>query len=124
MEYKPNEKELDFVRRQYENASAFITICAGMQVALEAGLLEGKKATAPREMLPMLRQSAPGVDWQEKRWEQDGKMWTSGALLNGLDLMRVFAEETWGKQTGLVDWAVKLGHWPKRDQQYGEIAVV
>lgn len=123
MEYQLTEKELAFIRKSYDDASAFITICGGMQAALEAGVLDGKKATAPRELLPMLRQSAPAVDWQETRWQQDGKLWTSGALLNGLDLMRVFAEETWGKETGLVDWAVKVGHWPKRDQGYAEVAV-
>lgn len=50
-----------------------------MLAPLEAGVLTGC-ATAPREMLPLLRQTAPHVDWQEKRWHQEGKVWTSGAV--------------------------------------------
>ncbi|KAI7919915.1 tRNA (cytosine-5-)-methyltransferase NCL1 [Pyricularia oryzae] len=120
--YVPTATELAFVRRTYETCSAFIAICGGVQVPLMAGLLDGKKATGPRFLLDMFRQQAPATEWLEKRWVRDGKMWTSGALLNGLDLMHAFAHEHWGNVSGdeesLVGFSCKITAWPNRDIDY------
>lgn len=51
----------------------------------EQGKEEGKKTT-----------------WVERRWARDGKMWTSGALLNGLDLMREFVKEYWPEMAAAI----------------------
>lgn len=75
--------EVAFVRKCHEHCEALLFICGGFLVALQSGLLEGKTATAPRPMLKMLRQMNPEVQWVERRWARDGKIWTSGALLNG-----------------------------------------
>lgn len=120
MRYKITETELAYVRKAYEESSAFITICGGFQAALEAGVFKGKTATAPRLMLPHLRQCAADVQWEERRWHRDGKLWTSGALLNGLDLMSAFGQETWGGEGSLMKYLIELGHWPVRDLQYGD----
>ena len=66
----------------------------------------------------MLKQQAPNVNWVDKRWCRDGKVWTSGALLNGLDLMRAFASEVWGGEGTLAEWWLALGSWPVRDVDY------
>ncbi len=44
-------------------------------------------------MVPMLQNMSQEVNWVTKRWARDGKIWTSGALLNGTDMTRAFAEE-------------------------------
>jgi transcriptional regulator GlxA family with amidase domain len=82
-----------------------------------AGLLRGKTATAPRFLLPLAKEMSPDTNFVEKRWCRDGKLWTSGALLNGLDLMREFALTYWGGR-GLVEYLGELGHWPIRDVDY------
>ncbi|KAL8400846.1 hypothetical protein RB594_001028 [Gaeumannomyces avenae] len=120
--YKPNEAELAFVRRMHETCAAFISVCAGVEVPLLAGLLVGKTATGPRPMVPMLRQQAPQTNWVEKRWVRDGKMWTSGALLNGLDLIHEFAAATWGGEGTLMDYLLKGGAVPSRDVDYKDVA--
>lgn len=123
--YVPTATELAFVRRTYETCSAFIAICGGVQVPLMAGLLDGKKATGPRFLLDMFRQQAPATEWLEKRWVRDGKMWTSGALLNGLDLMHAFAHEHWGNVSGdeesLVGFSCKITAWPNHDIDYKDV---
>lgn len=72
-------------------------------------------------MLGGLRKAAPGVKWVEKRWVRDGKMWSSGALLNGLDLMRAFLMEYWGGEGSLVEFGLKLGAYPVRDVEYADV---
>ncbi|UQC83846.1 YjeF [Colletotrichum lupini] len=99
LKYKTSEAELAFIRKVYEQCSAFLTICGGMFPLLEAGLLAGKTATCPRMIVSAMKKSIPVVDWVETRWAHDGKLWTSSSLLNGTDMMRAFAEATWGGKT-------------------------
>lgn len=120
LDYEPSEAELDFIRKTYETCSAFITICGGFEVPFAAGLFDGKTVTGPRPMLAQMRQVAPQTTWLEKRWHRDGKLWTSGAVTNGLDLIRAFATEYWGGEGSLVDFFVGLGHFPKRDINYAD----
>lgn len=116
--YTATETELAFIRKAHDDCSAFLSICGRCVHPLAAGSLEGKTATAPRPMVEMLRQSAPGVKWVERRWTHDGKMWTSGALLNGLDLMVAFVREVFGERAGLVTSAIEIGAWPCRGAEY------
>lgn len=122
-QYTPNAAELAFVRKSWEDCSAFLTICGGISVALMAGgILDGKTATAPRFVLDMFRQRAPTTNWVEKRWARDGKLWTSGTFLNGTDLMYAFANEYWGGgDDTLVQYLAKVGAWPNRDVDYKDV---
>ncbi|KAF5004868.1 hypothetical protein FDECE_8650 [Fusarium decemcellulare] len=120
--YIPNESELNFVRKTWNDCSAFITVCGGIQVPLLAGLLKDKTATGPRFILDMFRQQSLSTNWVEKRWVRDGKLWTSGALLNGMDLMHNFMEHYWGGgDDRLVGFMSKLGGWPNRDIDYKDV---
>ena len=112
--YNPTEAELAFVRKAHDESSAFMTICGGMMAAQAAGVLVGKTATAPRFMVELLKQD-PRTTWVDRRWARDGKIWTSGALLNGLDMMREFLLETWPE---LGASAVNLGGVPIRSAEY------
>ncbi|KAG7151139.1 hypothetical protein HYQ46_013108 [Verticillium longisporum] len=57
--------------------------------------------------------------WLEKRWVRDGKLWTSGALLNGADMVSAFVREHWGRQQGsLAGITAEVGAWPDRDVDY------
>ena len=118
--YQPNEVELAYVRKAYEQSTAFITICGGIQAALMSGILAGKTATCPRFMIPQAKQMSPTTNWEEKRYSHDGKLWTSGALLNGMDLMRAFALEYWGDKGSLTQTLIDMGHWPIRDINYAD----
>ena len=80
-----------------------------------AGILADHTCTAPRIMVPMLNQQDPRTKWVEKRAVHDGKIWTSGALLNGLDLMREFAKTYWPEWSEV---AIPMGGWPVRSLEY------
>lgn len=80
-----------------------------------AGILAGKTATAPRPFVSMLQKEDPRTTWVERRWVQDGKVWTSGALLNGMDAMREFMLQQWPELTRVV---ISLGGLPVRENEY------
>ncbi|KAL4929726.1 class I glutamine amidotransferase-like protein [Aspergillus undulatus] len=115
--YRASETELAFLRKTHESCAALLCVCGGFEPVLSAGLLEGKTATAPRQLLPMLRGTAPGTNWVDKRYVNDGKVWTTGVLLNGLDMVVAFARSVWGGK-GLVEMAAAFGNWPERDVEY------
>lgn len=119
--YTMTPGEIAFIQKCNKDCAAQLFICGGIVTALQAGLLQGKTATGPRPLVERLRQDAPGVDWVTRRWARDGKVWTSGALLNGLDMTRAFVLQTWGGEGTLADWMVKFGSWPVRDLEYGDV---
>ena len=118
--YNPTEAELSFIRKSYDDSVAFLTICGGVIQAAAAGVLNGTICTGPRPMLGMMKQMSPETTWVEQRYVQDGKVWTSGALLNGLDMMRAFATQTWGNEGAgcIAQFLLQLGHFPQRDVDY------
>ena len=119
--YQVSETEKQFLRKAYTECAALLCICAGFLPVLAAGILEGKTLTAPIPMLPMMRQAAPGIKWVTRRWAQDGKVWTTGSLLNGMDMMAAFGRHTWGGKDSLVDHMIRVGYWPERDVDYADV---
>ncbi|KAI0544134.1 class I glutamine amidotransferase-like protein [Xylaria curta] len=121
--YVPSENELAFARKSYEDCAAFLAICGGVDFPRRAGLLEGKTATGPRVMLPLWRGADQSTNWVEKRWVHDGKMWTSGALFNGCDMMHNFAKRVWADtpSAAIVEYLAKMGAWPDRDVDYKDV---
>lgn len=113
--YTPTPAELAFISSSYSASTAFITVCGGMLPAQLAGVLVGKTATGPRFMIADLQKQDPRTTWVEKRYVRDGKLWTSGALLNGLDLMREFMKTYWPE---LAACSINLGGVPVRDVEY------
>ncbi|KAH8714002.1 hypothetical protein BB8028_0007g06640 [Beauveria bassiana] len=116
--YQTNEAEKEFIRKAFEDCSAFITICGGIYPLLEAGVLQGKTVAAPRLLLEMSKGMAPDVDWVDRRWVRDGKVWSSSTLLNGADLMRAFAEENWGRRSGMIEALLDTLHFPQREVDF------
>ena len=118
-QYHLSEPEKAFIRTAYDNCAAFLVICAGVFAPLEAGLFQGKSLCCPRMVLNMMRRDMPGINWLDKRWAQDGKVWSSSTLLNGTDLIRGFATETWGgSKSGWVEAVLDAQHYPLRDVDF------
>ncbi|KAM3454368.1 hypothetical protein MY3296_003051 [Beauveria thailandica] len=123
IDYVLTAGERAFIQKSYDSCAAFMTVCGGVLVAVAAGLVAGKTVTGPRLMLPQLREMAPdAAAWAEKRYVHDGKLWTSGALHNGLDMMAAFMRHTWpneeGQKLSLVDFALVAGSGIERDIDY------
>lgn len=121
MGYQMTSGEIKFLQKCNDECAALLFICGGFIAALQAGLLEGKTATGPRPMIPMMQQSNPEVNWVAKRYVNDGKIWTSGALLNGTDMVQHFVRQLWGGEGSLVEFGMRLGGYPDRDVDYKDV---
>ncbi|PYI03552.1 DJ-1/PfpI family protein [Aspergillus sclerotiicarbonarius CBS 121057] len=116
--YQATSTEKEFIRKCYAECSAFLSVCGASDPLLATGILDGKVATGPRSLIPLFRQMAPGTTWVEKRWVSDGKIWTTGTLLNGLDMIAAFGREMWGGEGSLVEHMIRTGHFPTRNVDY------
>lgn len=117
--YEPNEAELAYTRKAFDECVAFLTICAGVDALVRIGALEGKTATAPAFMIDICRKASPDTNWVTKRWARDGKIWTSGTLLNGTDMVVAFAKEFWEKdKDSLITMEIQTSGWPIRDVDF------
>lgn len=76
----PDKAYLDFVRRHDAAGTTVMTICTGILIAAYAGIAAGKRATAPRFLIPLLKKQFPEAAlWDDSvRVVRDGNLWTSG----------------------------------------------
>jgi transcriptional regulator GlxA family with amidase domain len=72
----------EFVRAHVEKGVDLLTICTGIFVAAEAGVLNGKTATGSRGIMDVLEKKYQAVKWVDRRWSRDGRVWTSGKLFS------------------------------------------
>lgn len=91
-----NERVLEFVRRQAENAEAMLSVCTGAFVLEAAGLLKNKMATTHWASLNELRDKE-NVETVEKRFVREGKIWTAAGVSAGIDLALAFVAEHAGE---------------------------
>lgn len=88
---KLDEEVLDFVRKHARHGTTILVICTGCFIAAQAGILDKRKASAPRALVPQLRKDFARVQWDdERRFVKDtnmlegvseGELWTSGISL-------------------------------------------
>jgi transcriptional regulator GlxA family with amidase domain len=74
------EEALRFVRGHAGNEGCdVLSVCTGCRVLACAGVLNGRKASAPRGLVGRFREEHGGVEWDDKRrWVRDGRIWSSG----------------------------------------------
>lgn len=89
-----------YLQKAIKTVPLIMSVCTGGAWLAAAGVLEGKKATTNRGVIPLAKQLAPNVDWQDQRWviekgHFDGaEIWTSGGALCGIDMMVHYARQT------------------------------
>jgi transcriptional regulator GlxA family with amidase domain len=64
-----------------------MSVCVGVYVAAEAGILDGKNVTGTGAYLPDLEKKFK-ANWVKRRWMSDGNIWTSG--LSALSFPQMF----------------------------------
>lgn len=67
-----------FIKKHAEKKAIIMSVCTGIFPLAHAGVVKGKRATGPRALLPELRKLFPGATWEDRRWVNDGSVWTSG----------------------------------------------
>ena len=68
----------------------------------------------------MFREQFKEAKWVDQRWARDGKLWTSGGVTNGLDLMAAYMRETFAPE--IVEVMLNVTDVGDRGQFYKEKA--
>lgn len=75
----PDQPYLDFLRaHEKAGKTDILVICTGSYAAGYAGILNGKRVSGPRGLLPDLKKKFPEANYVERRYETDGKLWSAG----------------------------------------------
>ncbi|EFW23277.1 hypothetical protein D8B26_006774 [Coccidioides posadasii str. Silveira] len=114
----PSDDLKTFVREHHDVGTTILSICTGCIVAAHAGILNGKRATGPRIMIPGLREQFPKVkEWDGScRFVKDGNVWSSGSIANGFDLAIAYLRENY--PAPLVDVVCDLSEVAERPSEY------
>lgn len=89
---------LDWLRRVHHHTAVTMSVCNGSFVLGQAGLLDGKTATAHHGGYRALRATFPDVTVARGlRYVEDGKIATSGGLTSGIDLALRIVERYFGR---------------------------
>ncbi|KAF4314494.1 ThiJ/PfpI [Botryosphaeria dothidea] len=117
----------EFIQSTVAHGTTILSICTGVFPLAAAGVLEGRTATAPVGLLPMLRAAHPNVKWESaRRFEKsaggDGKseIWTSGSVANGVDLAIAFMRERFPESRTLTDLTIGIASIAEREVEYEE----
>lgn len=58
-----------------------LSVCTGCTLLAQSGILVGKKASAPRLLVPSMRKEYSRTTWiDDKRWVADANIWSSGKV--------------------------------------------
>ncbi|KAI9703705.1 MAG: hypothetical protein M1836_007475 [Candelina mexicana] len=82
-----------FISWQYNHINAIFTVGAGIASLIDTGILNSKAATGRRDKLAKLAYKWPIVEWKEKQWVRDGKVWTTANGITAIDMMVAFIKE-------------------------------
>ncbi|KAK7923898.1 ThiJ/PfpI family protein [Apiospora marii] len=115
---------IDWLRRQGEaETTDILSVCTGIFVCGEAGLLRGRTACGPRGLQDKIRDRfGPDVVLKgtELRWVQDGRFWSSGGVTNGNDLVAAYARQSKHFPRPVVEVALAMTDTGDRAQRYSQ----
>jgi transcriptional regulator GlxA family with amidase domain len=102
-----NPALIHFIEEQAKHCKSMLSVCTGSFLLHKAGLLSGKKATTHWGSLDRMRELGD-VEVMEKRFVQDGTVWTSAGVSAGTDMMLAFISAVAGEETaGTVQCAAE-----------------
>jgi transcriptional regulator GlxA family with amidase domain len=100
-----NSNLIEFIATQAKSCKAVLSVCTGSFLLQRAGLLAGKRATTHWRSLDRLR-AFENLTVVEKRFVEDGKIWSSAGVSAGIDLMLAVIERFAGEEAAAT---VQLG---------------
>jgi transcriptional regulator GlxA family with amidase domain len=104
----PSFQELDpavseWLARRAPASRRYGSICTGVFLLAEAGLLEGKRVTTHWECADKLRRDYPGLTIDSDRiFIRDGSLYTAAGVTSGIDLALALVEEDHGRDIALI----------------------
>ncbi|KAI1395470.1 ThiJ/PfpI family protein [Hypoxylon fuscum] len=99
-----------------------LSVCTGIFVCGEAGLVKGREVCGPRGVQELIRTKGFGekkLVGDRYRWNQDGNLWSSGGVTNGNDLVAAYCRGSPHHFPGpLVDIVCELTDVGDRPREY------
>ncbi|KAI1409777.1 ThiJ/PfpI family protein [Hypoxylon sp. FL1857] len=98
-----------------------LSVCSGIFLCGEAGLLKGRKACGPRGMQSMIKAKGYGekeLVGDKYRWIQDGNLWSSGGITNGNDLVAAYCRASKHFPDPIVEIVCEMTEVGDRPQEY------
>jgi transcriptional regulator GlxA family with amidase domain len=91
-----------WIRRQYNQGAHVASICTGVFLLAETGLLDGKSATLHWGFTEMFRRKYPQVNLKpDKMFIDQGRLYCSAGVNAGMDLSLYLVEKFCGRQTAV-----------------------
>lgn len=88
---------IQFVRN-FNHSGSILSVCTGILILYEAGLLKGKKVTTYHLIKQELKDWTD-VEMLQARYYRDGKIWTSAGVSAGIDMLMAFITHEAGEET-------------------------
>ena len=121
LEESSMNKMLEWLKQQSKTIRRICSVCSGAFILAEAGLLDGKKATAHWSKNEELAQRYPLIDVQIARiFIKDGNVYTAAGITSGMDLALALIEEDFGQSFALhiARWLVLYLKRPGNQSQF------
>ncbi|KAI1083295.1 ThiJ/PfpI family protein [Whalleya microplaca] len=119
-----HEGPLEWLRRQGRTEGVdILSVCTGIFVCAEAGLIKGRNVCGPRGLQDVLRKKGYGEKallGEKLRWIQDGNFWSSGGVTNGNDLVAAYCRASSHFPNPVVEIACEVTDVGDRAQEYGK----
>ncbi len=97
-----NPELVPWIRRQYSQGAHVASICTGVFLLAETGLLDGKSATLHWGFTEMFRNRYPRVKLrQDKIYIDHGRLYCSAGVSAGMDLSLYLVEKFCGRQAAV-----------------------
>ena len=97
-----NPELVPWIRGQYGRGAHVASICTGVFLLAETGLLDGKSATLHWGFTELFRQKYPRVNLkQDQMFLDQGRLYCSAGVNAGLDLSLYLVEKLCGRQTAV-----------------------
>jgi len=111
---------LGFLRGHSEHKGTdILSVCTGIFLCGEAGILGGKQVCGPRALQHMLTKYE-GVRpvGHKYRWFQDGNFWSSGGITNGNDLVAAYARTSGRFPRPVAELVCEMAEVGERPKEY------
>ncbi|HET9135173.1 MAG TPA: DJ-1/PfpI family protein [Candidatus Kapabacteria bacterium] len=99
VEQMKNKKLLQWVNNTVVKTEWLMSVCTGAFILAEAGLLRGLQATTHWGNYDEFENNYPGIELKrDVRYTENHKIWTSGGISAGIDMMLQFISKLHGKE--------------------------
>jgi transcriptional regulator GlxA family with amidase domain len=89
---------LQFIRDFFSHGEYLISVCTGMLILYETGVLKDKQVVTYHLIKEEMKKRAD-IHILNARYHQDGKIWTSAGISAGLDMILAFIAHVAGDET-------------------------